>query len=83
MEFGAQLVLELVPMKELRIPWEGRSPRDLTRVGLSGIFKAQAAKNTGGDDRTGQLELWPELAEEGPAVVYRGAPLLRALPRRQ
>ncbi len=28
----------------VRIPWGGKSPRGLTKVGLSSIFKAQAAK---------------------------------------
>ncbi len=65
-----QLQLGLFPGE----PWDGRSPRVLTRARLGVIFKAQAEK----DDRfvadPDQTDLWPA------AIVapwfYQGAPLL-------
>jgi len=59
---------------QVRVPWNGQSPRGLTRVGLSPIFKAQAAKGRP-TIHVGQLDLFG-LRVEGP-FVYEGAPLLR------
>jgi len=61
----------------VRIPWDGRSPRDLTVARKLFIFKAQAGKKRERFAFGDQLELWPELAEGGPA--YGGAPLLLPL----
>ena len=41
-----ELALDDVRLKCSPEPWEGRSPRDLTRVALSGIFKARAGRLT-------------------------------------
>jgi len=58
-------------------PWDGQSPRALTRVGLGFILKAEAAPPRGPFHDPEQLELWPvdkPHRERGP--VYDGAPLL-------
>ncbi len=79
--FGEQLSLFEGELALSRIPWEGRSPRALTRVGLSPIFKAQAEKSVSDFVSADQLEL--ELTgSEGPRV-YAGAPLLVPLLRRE
>ena len=69
--------LELFTPKEcgiLRIPWEGRSPRALTRSHEVFILKAQAKKSVsdfvGGD----QCDLW--LPGKKAPWIYQGAPLL-------
>ncbi len=67
-------------MGEIVVPWEGRSPRELTRVVMSGIFKAQAGKSMSDFVSSVQCDLWLA-AKKGPPV-YRGAPLLVELPRR-
>ncbi len=61
-----------------REPWEGRSPRGLTRGSNILIFKTQGAKKRERSSFGEQLELWPELAGRGP--LYEGAPLLLPLP---
>jgi len=71
---GDQLRLDLFAGE----PWDGRSPRVLTRGHLGIIFKARAAKSTGATDFCEQLELWPKPAEERP-FIYEGAPLLQPL----
>ncbi len=77
---GEQLELFEGGLTVVRIPWEGRSPRALTRVGLGITLKAQAAKSVSDFVRTGQYDLWLA-AEEGPPI-YRGAPCLLPMPRR-
>ncbi len=61
---------------ELRsLPWSGRSPRELTRVANSAIFKAQAGKSTSDFVRDeNQYDLWLPVKKAPP--VYGGAPLL-------
>ena len=69
-----QFELELDDAR-VRVPWDGRSPRGLTRVALSRIFKAQAAKSVCDLVCPGQLEFsW--LDQKGPPGFSRGAPLL-------
>ena len=63
------------------LPWRGRSPRSLTRVGLGLFLKRERRK----DDRffvdANQYDLFPE-AIEGPRR-YAGAPCLLPLKRRK
>ncbi len=56
------------------VPWEGRSPRELTRVGMSSIFQSREKECMSELISPGQCELWP-IVKEGPPV-RRGAPLL-------
>ncbi len=66
-----QLELQLFP----RDPWNGVSPRALTKVGLSAIFKPQAQEHKRFFVDPDQLGL--ELAgEKAPRARSRGAPLL-------
>jgi len=64
----------------LEIPWSGRSPRGLTRVANSLIFKAQAAKKRERSVLSVQYDLFDPSA--GHLERYRGAPSLLSLPRR-
>ncbi len=73
-----QLILELDDVR-LRIPWEGRSPRVLTRVARSLIFKAGAVKKDDRNRDPTQLDLFL-VPDKGP-FVYEGAPLLLELER--
>ena len=59
----------------MALPWYGRAPRDFTRVALSFIFKAQAAKDERFFD-VDQLPLFPRLVKKAP-WTYQGAPLLK------
>ena len=74
-----QLVLALDDVR-LKIPWSGRSPRDLTRGHEFIIFKAQGGVGDVFLESLGQLKL----AIEQPALKKRGpsprAPSLRPLP---
>ena len=76
---GDQLELGLPGLVDLaRQPWGGRSPRGLTRVALSTIFKAQAAKERSVSWRdVNQFDLWLPM-KRAPAK-YAGAPLLLPL----
>ncbi len=74
-----QFELELGDAR-VRVPWEGRSPRGLTRGALMSIFKTQGAKSTSGLFVPGQIEIWPEVVKGLPASP--GAPLLLPLKRR-
>ncbi len=56
------------------MPWEGCSPRALTRVAMSRIFKAQAVKKRERFDLSGQLDFW--MTDEKGPVRSHGAPLL-------
>jgi len=68
--------------EERRLPWGGRSPRGLTRVAMSPIFKARAAKKDDRFDLTGQIDLWPA-KKKAPGGSSPGAPLLLDLPKRR
>ena len=63
------------------LPWSGRSPRGLTQVALSGIFKAQADKSLSDFVCAAQGDLWLISPKNAPGF-YSGAPLLMDLPRR-
>jgi len=68
-----QLELGLFP----RVPWEGRSPRALTRAGSGFILKTKVVV---GDVFFDRDQLWlpgmePPAQREGPRL-YTGAPLL-------
>jgi len=78
---GEQLSLFEGGLPALRIPWDGCSPRELTRAYNTFILKARAAKSTSAIIDPGQLELWP-INEKAP-WKYRGAPLLKGSPRRR
>ncbi len=73
-----QLELALDDVR-LRIPWEGKSPRELTRVALDMgvILKAWPSKSVSGMVVDGQLEFWPSKEEAPP---YGGSPTLLPLP---
>jgi len=77
---GSQLELILC-MPELSVPWEGRSPRELTRGHDILIFRRKAGKSVSEFVDPDQLELWPELTEKAPSIL-EGAPSLLPLPRR-
>ena len=78
--FGEQLELPFEGgLERLSIPWDGRSPRALTRVGLSRIFKAQDVKKREQFVLSGQYDLWPT---DEKAAPYLGAVPLLPLPRR-
>jgi len=68
-----QLELALYDVRS-RIPWSGRSPRELTRVAQSFIFKPGGAKSVRELLDPLQLEFWPS-EDKGPHR-YDGAPLL-------
>jgi len=72
-----QLELALNDVR-VNVPWEGRSPRVLTRAAMSPIFKAQAAKARAVFTDPAQCEMWRH-DQKGPLVVYQGAPLLLPL----
>ncbi len=73
-EFGEQLMLPFEGgLERVRIPWDGRSPRALTRAALSSIFKAQAVKSTSDLVLSNQIEMF-SLTAKGP--LYEGASLL-------
>ncbi len=70
-------------MRELTVsvPWEGRSPRALTRVALSGIFKARAAKSMSEFVDVEQGDFWLPIKKR-PRRSSPGAPSLLPLPKR-
>jgi len=79
---GDQLVFEGEEWLSLGVgqpePWDGRSPRALTRGYKRFTLKAQAEKSVSGDGVCeGQYDLWLPV-QEGP-FVYGGAPLLVGL----
>ena len=61
-----------------RVPWEGRSPRDLTRVALGLILKPRGVKSVS-DLFSAQLDLF-EVAHEDAPSLWEGAPTLLPLP---
>ncbi len=77
-----QLVLELMDEvkggSSKREPWNGRSPRDLTRVALGIILKPRAVKSMSDfvDPDQLMLDLWPNKAPS----LWDGAPSLLPLP---
>ena len=64
-----------------RVPWGGRSPRDLTKVGLALIFQAGADKSASDDGGFVQLELF--VRNEKAPWLYQGAPLLLEVSQRR
>ncbi len=71
--FGAQLELALDDSRA-RVPWEGRSPRALTKGSKVVILRTRAAKSCLGP---GQIELFGAgLSTEEAPWIYQGAPLL-------
>ncbi len=76
---GDQLVLDLFRGE----PWNGRSPRGLTRGHKPVIFEARAASRHEVFVDPAQLEIWPfeeAIVREGPRrAVSAGAPLLDEL----
>jgi len=76
---GDQYLLDLrSPEGAVQVPWQGRSPRGLTRVALGVILKAQAGKSMSdfvSDEN--QYDLWVSIKRL--PWVYQGAPLLRDL----
>jgi len=77
----AQLEMDLVDVR-LRIPWEGRSPRDLTRVRISLSLKRE---RQGREVDPRQFDLFDRrvggIGRRGP--LYEGAPLLVPLADRR
>ncbi len=67
-----QLELDLFPGE----PWDGKSPRALTRGRLLFILKPGGAKSMRDEVDPLQYDMWPT-ATNAPRFVYRGAPLLR------
>ncbi len=59
-------------------PWDGRSPRALTRGYVGLIFKAQADKSVSGLVDPRQIEIWPT-KKNGPPHVWGGSPSLLPL----
>jgi len=80
---GEQLVLSLddVRLKRVVVPWDGLSPRDLTRAGLRRILTAQ---DGGHEVDPRQVEMFARFGrapiQKGRAPAYAGAPSLRRLP---
>ena len=82
-KFGEQLELGLF----LDEPWEGRSPRVLTRGHLGLIFNPRGEKSAGDFVNPAQLEFWPVGRSarnkiRGPAKrgPFPSAPTLLSLP---
>ena len=61
-------------MGEVRVAWEGGSPRALTRGHGLVILKPQAKKRMTDSEVNAQTELW--LRRERATWGYQGAPLL-------
>ncbi len=59
-----------------RVPWAGRSPRELTRGRKFLFSRREPQKSVSDFVDTAQLELWPP-TEKALRFVYRGAPLLQ------
>ncbi len=73
----AQLELELRDGR-IRIPWNGTSPRALTRVHLGLIFQARAAKSVSDFVNPDQLDLF-ENSNGEPPHLWGGSPSLLPL----
>ena len=76
-----QLELVLSDVR-VRISWDGRSPRELTQVHISGIFKASAAKSVSEFVDPAQICFEFEHQKRPFRESPGGAPLLIPLPRR-
>ena len=62
------------------LPWSGASPRGLTRVALSPIFQAQAAKSVSDSvSDLDQLDFWLTKKRAPGQSQYLGAPTLLPL----
>jgi len=70
--------LDLWEGEVARLPWRGRSPRDLTRVQIALFLRREPQKNERFFVDPEQLELFPVAKKKAPRK-YRGAPLLQAL----
>ncbi len=71
-----QLELFEVPVVDRsKLPWQGRSPRALTRGFERFTLKAQAAKSTSDFVSDDQFNLW--LPMKKAPWKYQGAPLLK------
>ncbi len=80
--FFSNTAVTVARLKEygvVRVPWGGRSPRELTRTHSLFIFKTQGGKSLSGDDCGDQLELWPITKKGRPR--YSGAAPLLPLPK--
>ncbi len=79
---GDQLDLFPEELRALsRVPWEGRSPRSLTRGAVDFIFKPSGKKSMSDLLSPAQLEFWRRI--EVPRGELPGAPLLLGLPKRR
>ncbi len=74
---GDQLELRLFPGE----PWDGRSPRALTRVGVGFILKPGGGESGDVFVDPEQYDLWPPDLRPGKKAprIYLGAPLLQDL----
>ncbi len=70
----AQLELALDDVRK-RIPWDGQSPRGLTRVSKLLFFKRERQKQERFFADPNQVDLFGA-GEQCRPVLYRGAPLL-------
>ncbi len=69
-----QFVLELADVR-LRLPWEGRSPRELTKVQMSLFSSQEAQKSMSEFKDPAQLEFCFERQKRAPRK-YGGSPSL-------
>ena len=58
-------------------PWNGRSPRALTRVGLGFILQPRGEKSTSDFVCGDQLSLFTRITPKKAPWLYEGAPLLQ------
>ncbi len=72
------LKMRVSSVASTREPWGGRSPRDLTRVGLGIILKPRGQKSIS-DLLSAQLDLF-DVADEDAPSLWEGAPTLLPLP---
>jgi len=77
---STQLDLELHDVR-LRIPWNGTSPRSLTRAAQALFLKRERQKDERFFVDPEQVDLFRAAIKKAP-WVYQGAPLLKALNRR-
>ena len=76
-EEEGQLLLFDVKPYVVRVPWEGRRPRDLTRLALGLILKPQGEKKRERFGLTVQYDLF--VPSEKRRTIYDGAPSLLPL----
>jgi len=65
------------------LPWEGRSPRALTRVGLGLFLRHKPPKSVGDFVDPAQCDIFMTRQKKAPEFVYSGAPLLSGSPKRR